>query len=66
MTTGFIGRFAPADFQIKGDLMLVNAAAVPKKADDMTLVVANNAEGYRLTITKGADTLICNVPRPGR
>jgi hypothetical protein len=64
VTTGFIGRFAPADFQIQGDLMLVNVTAVPKKADDLTLAVANTAEGYQLTIAKGADTLICKVPAP--
>jgi hypothetical protein len=64
VTTGFIGRFAPSDFQVKGDLMLVQAGAVPRAADDLTLAVADASEGYRLTITKGTDVLVCNVPVP--
>jgi hypothetical protein len=64
VTTSYIGRFAKSDFRVKGKLMLVNATAVPRQATDLRLNVAKTAKGFRLTITKGADKLVCEVPAP--
>ncbi len=64
VTTSFIGHFAPDDFQVKGNVMRVKATAVPRQATDTTLHVAEVAEGYRLTITRQGERLVCGVPRP--
>ncbi len=64
VTTSYIGRFAKNDFRIKGKTMLVNAAAVPTAASDLALSVATTPKGYQLTIRKGADTLVTEVPAP--
>lgn len=64
VTTQWIGRFAPSDFQIKGDRMVIAKSVVPKAADDLALQVSETDSGYRLTVTKGTDILICNVPIP--
>ena len=64
VTTSYIGRFAKSDLQQKGKLLLVKTTAVPRQATDLTLNVAKSAKGYRLTITKGSDRLVCEVPPP--
>lgn len=64
VTTSYIGRFAKSDFRIKGKTMLVNATAVPTTANDLALSIAQTAKGYRLTIRKGSNTLISEVPTP--
>jgi len=64
VTTKYIGRFAKTDFQIKGNLMLIGKTVIPKAAPDLSLQVQALDTGYRLTITRGADTLVCSVPTP--
>jgi|GEM_PF-5105883 len=64
VTTKYIGRFAKTDYQIKGNLMVIAKTVVPKAAPDLALQVQATDAGYKLTITRGTDTLIANVPTP--
>jgi len=64
VTTQYIGRFAKTDYQVKGNLMSIAKTAVPRPASDLALQVQATDAGYKLTITRGTDTLVANVPAP--
>jgi len=63
-TTGFIGYTPEKDIVVKKSGILVDPASVPPAAKDAKLKVEKASKGYRLTIAREKDVLVCEAPAP--
>ncbi|MCK4873548.1 MAG: hypothetical protein KAS72_12555 [Phycisphaerales bacterium] len=63
-TTGFIGYTPAREIVFKQKGMLVDPESVPPAAEDLTLDIKEKGKGYTLTITRGGDVWVCDVPKP--